>query len=274
MTAGADGGSEAAGVGREAGGRVLRRAAPAVGLVALVVLAWEVGCRWLALDPLVLPAPSRILSALWDARAAALGHTLTTLGETVIGFGVSVVFAVAVALLMDQVGWVRRAVYPLLVTSQTIPIVAIAPLFLLWFGIGLLPKVLVVVLVTFFPVTVALLDGLAGASREATELLASFGASRRDQLLKLRLPGALPALFTGLRIAVTYAVVGAIFGEAVGAVDGLGIWIVLSKNLFRTDLVFAAILLTALLTLALWALVGLVERLTIPWYRAARQAGR
>ncbi len=181
-----DGAGSGSGAG---GGRVVRRTAPALGLLALLVLAWEIGCRWLAVDPLVLPAPSRILSALWDARAAAAGHTLTTLGETVIGFSISVVFAVAVALLMDQVGWVRRAVYPLLVTSQTIPIVAIAPLFLLWFGIGLLPKVLVVVLVTFFPVTVALLDGLAGASREATELLASFGASRRDQLLKLRLPG-------------------------------------------------------------------------------------
>ena len=122
---------------------------------------------------------------------------------------------------------------------------AIAPLFVLWFGIGLLPKVLVVILVTFFPIAVALLDGLAATDRDATDLLESMGATRRQQLLKLRLPGALPYLFTGLRIAVTYAVIGAIFGEAVGAVDGLGIWIVLSKNLFRTDLVFAAILITA-----------------------------
>ena len=260
--------------GRDGSGRAVRRAWPAIALLAATVVAWELVCRALAVDPLVLPAPSRILGALWDARSAAAGHTLTTLGETVLGFSVSVVFAIGVAVAMDQVDWVRRAVYPLLVTSQTIPIVAIAPLFLLWFGIGLLPKVLVVILVTFFPVTVALLDGLAGAGREATELLASFGASRRQQLTKLRLPGALPSLFTGLRIAVTYAVVGAIFGEAVGAVDGLGIWIVVSKNLFRTDLVFAAILLTALLTLALWAIVGLVERLTIPWYRAARAATR
>ena len=109
---------------------------------------------------------------------------------------------------------------------------------------------MVVVLVTFFPVTVALLDGLAGTSRDATLLLQTMGASRRQVLLKLRLPGALPSLFTGLRIAVTYAVIGAIFGEQVGAVNGLGIWIILSKNLFRTDLVFGAILVTASLTLA------------------------
>jgi NitT/TauT family transport system permease protein len=246
------------------------RLAPALGLVAVIVVGWELICRLLSVDPLTLPAPTRIVSALWDARDAAAGHTLTTLCETVLGFGVSVVFAVGVALAMDQLGWVRRAVYPLLVASQTVPIVAVAPLFVLWFGIGLLPKVLVVVLVTFFPIAVALLDGLAATDRDATDLFESIGASRRQELFKLRFPGALPQFFTGLRIAVTYAVIGAIFGEAVGAVDGLGIWIVLSKNLFRTDLVFAAILVTATLTLALWLLVGLAERLVIPWYREAR----
>jgi ABC-type nitrate/sulfonate/bicarbonate transport system permease component len=248
------------------------RLAPAVGLVAGIVVAWELACRLLAIDPLTLPAPSRILTALWDARETAAGHTLTTLGETIVGFGLSVAFALAAALLMDQLAWVRRAVYPLLVASQTVPIVAIAPLFVLWFGIGLLPKVLVVILVTFFPIAVALLDGLAATPRDATDLLESMGATRRQQLVKLRLPGALPNLFTGLRIAVTYAVIGAIFGEAVGAVDGLGIWIVLSKNLFRTDLVFAAIFITASVTLVLWLLVGAAERLVIPWHREARRA--
>jgi len=253
---------------------VVRGLAPPIVLVAVLVGAWELACHALALDPIVLPAPSRILGALWDARVLAAGHTMTTLGETGVGFGASIVLAVAAALVMDQVGWVRRAVFPVLVTSQTIPIVAVAPLLVLWFGIGLLPKVIVVVLVTFFPITVALRDGLAATSPAATELLVSMGATGRQQLLKLRLPGALPAFFTGLRIAVTYAVIAAIFGEAVGATDGLGIWMVLSKNLFRTDLVFAAILLTALLTLVLWGLVGLVEQLTIPWHRAARLAGR
>ena len=251
----------------------VRRALPSIGLVVLLILAWEIAVRALAIDPVVLPAPSRILSALWDARAAAADHAATTLAETVVGFGLSVAFAVAVALLMDSVGWVRRALYPILVTSQTIPIVAVAPLLVIWFGpLGLLPKVTVVVLVTFFPVTVALLDGLAGTDRDATSLLETMGASRSQVLFKLRLPGALPTFFTGLRIAVTYAVIGAIFGEQVGAVNGLGIWMILSKNLFRTDLVFGAILVTAGLTIALWLLVGLIERLTIPWYRESRQA--
>jgi ABC-type nitrate/sulfonate/bicarbonate transport system permease component len=249
----------------------LRQGLPSLLVIAGLVLLWEILARLLAIDPIVLPAPSRILSALWDARGAAAGHALTTLAETGLGFSVSVVFAVLAALAMDSIGWVRRAIYPLLVASQTIPIVAVAPLLVIWFGIGLVPKVLVVVLVTFFPVTVALLDGLAGTARDASSLLQTMGASRSQVLLKLRLPGALPSFFTGLRIAVTYAVIGAIFGEQVGAVNGLGIWMILSKNLFRTDLVFGAILLTAVLTLGLWLLVGLVERLSIPWYREARR---
>ena len=249
----------------------VRRGLPSLVLLFGIVLAWEALVRVLGIDPIVLPAPSRILSALWDARAVAAGHALTTLLETVVGFAVSVVFAVGAALVMDSIGWVRRAVYPILVASQTIPVVAIAPLLIIWFGIGLVPKVLVVVLVTFFPVTVALLDGLAGTERDAASLLQTMGASRSQILLKLRLPGALPSFFTGLRIAVTYAVIGAIFGEQVGAVNGLGIWIILSKNLFRTDLVFGAIMVTAVLTLCLWLLVGVVERLTIPWYQESRQ---
>ncbi len=251
---------------------MLRRSLPSVALVGGIVVAWEILARVLVIDPVVLPAPSRILSALWDARGVAAGHTFTTLAETGLGFSVSVVIAVLAALAMDSIGWFRRAVYPLLVTSQTIPIVAVAPLLVIWFGFGLSPKILVVVLVTFFPVTVALLDGLAGTPRDASSLLETMGASRAQVLLKLRLPGALPAFFTGLRIAVTYAVVGAIFGEQVGAVNGLGIWMILSKNLSRTDLVFGAILITAVLTLGLWLLVGVAERLAIPWYREARRA--
>lgn len=249
----------------------LRRSMPSLIVVATIVLTWEILARVLAIDPIVLPAPSRILGALWDARGVAAGHALTTLVETGLGFGMSVLFAVLTGLAMDSIGWVRRAIYPLLVASQTIPIVAVAPLLVIWFGLGLVPKVLVVVLVTFFPVTVALLDGLAGTERDATSLLQTMGASRYQILMKLRLPGALPSFFTGLRIAVTYAVIGAIFGEQVGAVNGLGIWMILSKNLFRTDLVFGAILVTAILTLALWFVVGVVERLTIPWYRESRR---
>jgi ABC-type nitrate/sulfonate/bicarbonate transport system permease component len=146
-----------------------------------------------------------------------------------------------------------------------VPVVVLAPLLVLWFGFDLTPKVLVVTLYTFFPITVAFASGLAATDREAVLLMRTLGAGRLRTLWVLRVPQALPYLFTGLRIAVTYAVVGAVFAEWAGARDGLGIYVLLMKNSFRTDLVFASVFLIADLSLALFLLVGLVERLVVRW---------
>ncbi|MFL5749054.1 MAG: ABC transporter permease [Chloroflexota bacterium] len=243
-------------------------------LVAAFLLVWEVYARASGVSPFVLPPPSRVLASLWEFRDDALRHTIPTLGETVAGFGVSVGAGVAAAIAMDRLAVVRRAVAPLLVGSQTIPIVAIAPLVVVWFGFGLLPKILIVVLVTFFPITVALLDGFASTPADATDLLHSFGASSGETFRKLRWPTGLPGLFTGLRISATYAVVAAVIAEYVGATDGLGIWIQLSRRAFRTDLVFAAIVLTAVLSVALYGAVIVAERALIPWWRESRGATR
>ncbi len=247
-----------------------RRWWPPLLSVAVIVLVWEAYVRLADLDPVTLPAPSRVLGALWDFRETAVGHLVPTLVEALVGCALSVVLAIAAAIALDRWEPVRRAIEPLLVTSQTIPVVAIAPLFVIWFGFGLLPKVLIVVLVTFFPVTIALLDGFGRVEPEAMDLLRSMGATARQTFEKVRWPSALPSLFTGLRISVVYAVIGAIFGEYVGATNGLGIWMQLSQNSFRTDLVFAAILLTAVVSLALYVAVGVVERLVIPWSAARR----
>jgi ABC-type nitrate/sulfonate/bicarbonate transport system permease component len=252
---------------------VIRRFGPPLALLLALVAVWEAYVRVAGLDPVTLPAPSRILGALWDFRSAAVGHLVPTLVETLIGIVVSVALAIAAAIGLDRWSPVRRAVEPLLVASQTIPIVAIAPLFVIWFGFGLLPKVSIVVLVTFFPVTIVLLDGFGRVQREATDLMRSLGATPGQSFRMLRWPAALPYLFTGLRISVVYAVIGAIFGEYVGATRGLGIWMQLSQNSFRTDLVFGAILLTSIVSLALYALVGLLERLVVPWSRTPRESG-
>jgi ABC-type nitrate/sulfonate/bicarbonate transport system permease component len=214
-----------------------------------------------------------VLGALWQYRSEAARHAVPTIVETVVGFSISIVAATAVAVALDRSGWVRRAVEPLLVGSQTVPIIAIAPLVVVWFGFGLLPKVLVVVLVTFFPITIALLDGFASTTAEATELMRSYGASAGQTFRKVRWPSALPAFFTGLRISATYGVVAAVIGEYVGATDGLGIWMQLSQRSFRTDLVFAAIVLTAALSIGLYGVVVGAERLAIPWWRASRAVG-
>jgi ABC-type nitrate/sulfonate/bicarbonate transport system permease component len=245
----------------------MRRWGPPLVLIGAIVLAWEAYVRLAGLDPITLPSPSRVLGALWDFRADAAGHLVPTLVEAITGCAISVVLAIGAAIALDRWEPIRRAVEPLLVTSQTIPVVAIAPLFVIWFGFGLLPKVLIVVLVTFFPVTIALLDGFGRVDREAMDLLRSMGATPRQTFRKLRWPAALPSLFTGLRISVVYAVIGAIFGEYVGATEGLGIWMRLSQNAFRTDLVFAAILLTAIVSVGLYVGVGLLEQVVVPWSR-------
>ena len=242
-----------------------RRWGPPLVLLLVLVLIWEAYVRIGGLDPVTLPAPSRVLGALCEFRGAAAAHLIPTLAETIVGCSLSVALAVAAAIALDRWSPVRRAVEPLLVASQTIPVVAIAPLFVIWFGFGLLPKVLIVVLVTFFPVTIVLLDGFGRVEPAAMELMRSLGAAPPQTFRKLRWPAALPALFTGLRISVVYAVIGAIFGEYVGATHGLGIWMQLSQNSFRTDLVFAAVLLTAIVSLALYALVGILERIVVPW---------
>jgi ABC-type nitrate/sulfonate/bicarbonate transport system permease component len=252
--------------------RLGRRAVPAILLGVVFLLAWEAYARASGIDAVVLPPPSRVLASLWTFRDDALRHAATTLVEALIGLGVAIVLAVAVASAMDRVGPIRDALAPYLVGSQAIPIVAIAPLLVLWFGFGLAPKVLVVVLVSFFPLAIGLLDGFAGAPAAATDLIRSYGANDNQVFRQVRWPYGLPGFFTGLRIAATYAVVGAVFGEYVGAREGLGIWMQISQNSFRTDLVFAAILVAALMSVALYAAASLLERLVIPWFRASRLA--
>jgi ABC-type nitrate/sulfonate/bicarbonate transport system permease component len=250
----------------------LRRIGPPVIVIGVILVAWEAYCRLAGISPVVLPAPTRIIEQLWAFRGDAVRHAIPTLAETGVGLLISIAVSIVAAVTMDRFLAVRNALQPLFVASQTVPIVAIAPLFVLWFGFGLTPKVLIVVLVTFFPITIALLDGFVAASGEATDLLHSLGASRLDVFRKLRWPAALPSFFTGLRIAATYGVIGAVFGEYVGAYEGLGIWMQLSQNAFRTDLVFGAILLSAVLSVALFGLVRVAERLVIPWYGASRAA--
>jgi ABC-type nitrate/sulfonate/bicarbonate transport system permease component len=249
-----------------------RRLGPPLAVVALLLVVWELYARASGVSPFVLPAPSQVLGSLWDFRDEAIRHLVPTLVETAVGFTVSIVAATAVAVALDRVAWIRGAVEPLLVGSQTIPIIAIAPLFVVWFGFGLLPKVIVVVLVTFFPITVALLDGFGSTPADSTDLLRSFGASAGQTFRLLRWPSALPAFFTGLRISASYAVLAAVIAEYVGATEGLGIWMQLSQRSFRTDLVFAAILLTAVLSIGLYAAVSVAERAIIPWWSASRGA--
>lgn len=238
---------------------------PAAVILALILL-WE-GCVWIMDVPQwLLPAPTAVAKAFWSTRDQLAPHVGQTLLETALGISVAITLGVIVAALLDFSPWLRRVIYPLLVLSQTIPILALAPLLIIWFGFGIVPKVIVVTLFCFFPIAINTTDGLAAAEPELIDLFRSMGASWRQIWQKVRLPAALPYFFSGLKIAATYSVVGAIVGEWVGAKQGLGIYLLRSSASFKTDQVFTAIAITSLLSILLFLTVFLLERWTMPWY--------
>lgn len=243
------------------------RALPALVSVGALVLAWELYARLSGVSPATLPAPSRVLAQTWLNRDALWRNTWPTIGATTAGFACSLATAFAFSVAIDFARPLRRALFPVFVVSQTLPLVALAPLVVLWFGFGLAPKIGLVALVTFFPMLVALVDGYDATQPEIERLLASMGASRGTIFRRARLPSALPHFFAGLKISITYAVVAAIFAEHAGAARGLGIFILNAKNSFRPDLVLAAVLVSSALTLVLFGLASLLQRLSMPWRR-------
>ena len=249
-----------------------RRATAAFWPPLVILLALGIGWQLYAArgvrDAQLLPPPTMVLAALVSQRALLWHHTLVTLDETLVGFAAALVTGLALAALIDLSPWPRRALYPLLVASQTIPIITLAPLLVLWFGFGLLSKSIVVTLVCFFPIVVAAADGLRATDPELIKLYRAFGAGRLRIFWAVRVPGALPSVFSGVRIAITYSVIGAIFAEYVGATDGLGFYMEQQQHTFATQNVIAAIIVTALLSIALFAATALLERLAVPWYYA------
>ena len=247
---------------------------PSVALVLVAIAIWEFYVRWQNVSPSVLPSPSDITQSSWEDRDNLWTALWVTFQETILGLGIAIVAAIVLAVAMDFIPWVRRGIYPILVSSQTIPIVAIAPLVIIWFGFGLMPKVLVVAFYTFFPIVVGLAQGLASTDPDAMNLLRSMRANRWQIFMRARLPSSMPHFFTGVRITVTYAVVAAVFAEYVGSFEGLGIYMQQMRNAFRTDLVFGAVLMTMLLTLLLFLIVVIIERLVMPWHRSTHKDER
>ncbi len=242
---------------------------PALAAFAALLLLWQLAASSVTgYLRTMYPTPLVVLQTLVAQRDALWANTLVTLEETLIGFAWAFIAGVFFAVVIDVSPWLRRAIYPLLVASQTIPLITLAPLLALWFGIGLLSKSIVVVLVCFFPITVGLVDGLRGVDPELIKLYRTFGAGWARLFWSVRLPGALPSLFSGVRIGITYSVVGAIFSEYVGASAGLGFYMTLKQHSFSTAGVLATVVVTALLSVALFALTAIIERLALPWYYA------
>ena len=238
---------------------------PALILVFALIILWQMGAMHMD-AAYILPSPTQILQKLWELRGPLLtAHLPATMQVTAIGLGISIVFGLALAILMDASPAVSRAVYPIVITSQTIPTTALAPLFVLWFGYSIWSRVLVTVLITFFPITITVYDGLRDVRIEMIELLRTYGASRTQIFLKLKLPSVLPYFFSALKMAVPMSIVGAAIGEWLGAQAGLGYF---SRRMI-TQLdgagVFAPIVLLSAVAILLVAVLGWIEKKTIRW---------
>lgn len=247
--------------------RVVDRYGPPALVVLLAIALWELAIQVLDVPTYIWSPPSLIVGTMQERLSELLDHSAVTLTETVVGFFFAVVFGLFFGLLLHFSAIAKRALYPLLIASQSIPTVVLAPVFVLVLGFGLWPKVGVVALFCFFPIVVGTIDGLTGVDREYIRMMLTLDATRMGIFRRVEFPSALPQIFTGTRVGATYAAIGAVFGEWAGSDSGLGWQMLQAKGRLDTALVFADIVFITAMALSLFGVVSLVERLTIPWAR-------
>jgi putative hydroxymethylpyrimidine transport system permease protein len=245
----------------------VRRIGPPALLLALAILAWQGVASLHGVDNLTLASPVETWRSLRQDHSLLFDEAGVTAVEVLLGLAISIALGVLLAVAMHLMRPLRDAAYPLLLGSQAIPLVVLAPLFILAFGYGIGPKLAIIALICFFPIVVNVLDGLRSVDPDLLKLMRSLGASRLTRLWKAELPASLPFLFTGLRLAATFSVIGAVFGEWAGADRGLGRLVLLANNQLQTPRVYAGIVLLTAMAVALFAFVSLVERVAIPWRR-------
>lgn len=243
---------------------IISKAAPAV-LLAAIIAVWQIVSSVGILPGYMLPSPAAVVKALVGDFPLLAQHAKTTLTEAFLGLGCSIVLSFVTAFLMDRYLFLQRAVYPLLVVSQTIPTVAIAPLLVLWLGYGIAPKVTLIVITCYFPLTISLLTGFANADRDAINLMRAMGASRWQIFYHIKLRSSLGQFFSGLRVAASYSVVGAVIAEWLGGMSGLGVYMTRVKKSYAFDKMFAVILLISAISLILMKIVTWLEARSMPW---------
>jgi NitT/TauT family transport system permease protein len=243
----------------------LRAILPALALLVIGLGFWELYVRVEDVNAVILPAPSAIAQTLWDEKSLLLSDLWVTLKEIVYGFVAGFVIGVVCGVMIVYSKTAERTLYPLVIASQVIPIFAIAPLLIIWFGFGIQPKVIICALIVFFPICVNMVEGLRSADKGIVEVMRSYGASERRIFRSVRLPAAVPFLLIGTQVGITFAVIGAVIAEWVGADAGLGYRMVVANSQSETSLVFAAIITLAVVGVALFALVRVVGDLVFPW---------
>jgi ABC-type nitrate/sulfonate/bicarbonate transport system permease component len=234
-------------------------------VLLLLFFIWELVVKKANVPEWLLPAPTQIIIegiSGWESFSA---HLIATTKLGVSGFAIGVGIGLLTAVLLHVIPFVRESVYPLLILSQNVPVIVLAPLLVIWFGFGVLPKMIVITLVCFFPVTVAALDGFKQTASDLIHFMRMAGASRQQLFWKLELPHALPSIFSGIKISATYSIMGAVISEWLGAKSGIGVYMTLASSSFRTDRVFVAIFAIMALSLIFFGIIMLVERLFIRW---------
>ena len=242
-------------------------------MLALLAV-WELVCRLGIVPAYLLPAPSQVIVALIADAPTIWQHTVTTLVEAAIGLTIGVAIGFVLAVLMDRFEAFYLALQPLITLSQTVPAIAVAPLLVLWFGYGLLPKVVLIVFITFFPVAVSLVSGFRSVDPDQIDLMRTMHATTWQIFRYVKLPAAAEPFFAGLKISATYAIVGAVIAEWLGGFSGLGVYMTRVRKSFSYDKMFASILVISALSMALLGLVGALERACMPWKReSSRREG-
>ena len=236
-----------------------------VSAIAVILILWQTVCSVGLVDEFLLPSPVQVVKAFVEEFPLLMEHSFVTLTEALFGLVLGILLGFFVAVFMDQFEPLYKACYPLMILSQTIPTVAIAPLLVLWFGYEMAPKVILIVITTFFPIAVGLLNGFKSADRDSINLLRAMGAGRWQIFKIVKLPGALSQFFAGLRISASYAVVGAVISEWLGGFSGLGVYMTRVKKAFAFDKMFAVILLISLISLLLMKGVDLLQKKCMPW---------
>jgi putative hydroxymethylpyrimidine transport system permease protein len=238
---------------------------PTLCVLVAMLGAWELYVDLGGATPLILPAPHAVGQALYDDRSLLWTNFVVTAEEIVLGILLASAAGLALAIVMHRVRILRSALYPLLVASQTIPIPMLAPVLILWLGFGILPKLVVIALVSFFPIVITTLAGFAAVDVDLLKLMRTFGASRRRVFWLIELPSALPEVVTGAKIAVVVAVIGAVFAEQAGSSSGLGYLFEQAINQLLTARAYAAVLVLSMFAIVLFSLLTLAERLLLSW---------
>ena len=249
---------------------ITNKIAPVLALLAVLLIWFLITDREL-IPAYMLPSPKDVVKAFFDNFSVMMEQAAVTLQEAIYGLAIGVALAFLISALMDRFVFLKKALYPILVVTQTIPTIAIAPLLVLWMGFGMAPKITLVVITTFFPVAVGLLNGYESVDPDAISLMRAMGAKRGQIFFYVKFPSALPSFFSGVRISAAYAVVSAVVSEWLGGFEGLGVYMTRVKKAYAFDKMFAIIIFISVISLVLMGVLSLIEKASMPWKRKSNR---